>query len=313
MDKAQIPVFVINGFLEGGKTQFMTFTMAQEYFRTQGNTLLIVCEEGEEAYSKELLDSTHTTAVYMENQQDLTVEKMLELTSQVDPERVLIEWNGMWPQGDLRLPNQWYLNQMITVFDTSTLDLYIRNMKPLMGQMLKSSELVLCNRADGIPEETLANYHLIIKAMAPEAEIIFEGEEGEIRGDFSISLPYDLESPKLVIRPQDYGIFYIDALDRTEKYDNKEVEFTAQVVKPQKAPEDVLFPGRRAMTCCEADMQFLGFICHYPGAKNFANKDWVKIKGIIKLEQNPQYGGAGPVIYAKEIVHTGPIAEIVQF
>ena len=46
----RLPIFVINGFLEAGKTQFMKFTMQQEYFQTEGNTLLIVCEEGEEEY-----------------------------------------------------------------------------------------------------------------------------------------------------------------------------------------------------------------------------------------------------------------------
>ena len=42
-----MPLFLINGFLEAGKTQFLQFTMEQEYFQTEGKTLLIVCEEGD--------------------------------------------------------------------------------------------------------------------------------------------------------------------------------------------------------------------------------------------------------------------------
>ena len=49
------PVFVINGFLESGKTEFINYTIAQPYFRTKGRTLLIVCEEGEVEYDKQLL------------------------------------------------------------------------------------------------------------------------------------------------------------------------------------------------------------------------------------------------------------------
>ena len=41
-----MPLFLINGFLEAGKTQFLEFTMEQDYFQTEGKTLLIVCEEG---------------------------------------------------------------------------------------------------------------------------------------------------------------------------------------------------------------------------------------------------------------------------
>ena len=311
----QLPVFVINGFLEAGKTQFMKFTMQQENFRTDGNTLLIVCEEGEEEYDEGLLESTHTTVKYIDDISDFTKEKMIEFTKEVDPERVLIEWNGLWEQDKIQIPDIWYVNQMITIYDTSTLDLYIKNkdLKAYMGKMLKDSELVICNRADDIDEEILSTYHLQIKAMAPNAEIIFEGEEGEITGDFSINLPYNLDDSKLVIKPEEYGIFYVDAMDRTEKYDGKEVEFVAQVVRPDGIGDDILIPGRRAMTCCEADIQFLGFVCHYKGAKNFKNKDWVKVKGKIKYEMSPQYRAKGPVIYANDILLTGPIDGLVQF
>ena len=311
----RLPIFIINGFLEAGKTQFMKFTMQQEYFQTDGNTLLIVCEEGEEGYDKDLLDSTHTTVKYIDYISDFTKEKMIEFTKEVDPERVLIEWNGLWEQDKIQIPDIWYVNQMITIYDTSTLDLYIKNkdLKAYMGKMLRDSELVICNRADDIDEEILSTYHLQIKAMAPNAEIIFEGEEGEITGDFSINLPYNLEDSKLIIKPEEYGIFYVDAMDRTEKYDGKEVEFVAQVVRPDGIGDDILIPGRRAMTCCEADIQFLGFVCHYKGAKNFKNKDWVKVKGKIKYEMSPQYRAKGPVIYANDILLTGPIEGLVQF
>ena len=311
----RLPIFVINDFLEAGKTQFMKFTMQQEYFQTDGNTLLIVCEEGEEEYDKDLLESTHTTVKYIDDISDFTKEKMIEFTKEVDPERILIEWNGLWEQDKIQIPDIWYVNQMITIYDTSTLDLYIKNkdLKAYMGKMLKDSELVICNRADDIDEEILSTYHLQIKAMAPNAEIIFEGEEGEITGDFSINLPYNLDDSKLVIKPEEYGIFYVDAMDRTEKYDGKEVDFVAQDVRPDGIGDDILIPGRRAMTCCEADIQFLVFVCHYKGAKNFKNKDWVKVKGKIKYEMSPQYRAKGPVIYANDILLTGPIDGLVQF
>ena len=61
-----------------------------------------------------------------------------------------------------------------------------------MGPMLKNAELVICNRADEISEEKLGEYYLALKAMASEAEIVFEGREGEIRGDFCIQTPYNI-------------------------------------------------------------------------------------------------------------------------
>ena len=49
------PVYVINGFLESGKTEFISFTLAQPYFQIRGTTLLILCEEGENEYDEALL------------------------------------------------------------------------------------------------------------------------------------------------------------------------------------------------------------------------------------------------------------------
>ena len=55
IDDGIMPVFLINGFLEAGKTEFLSFTMEQDYFQAEGKTLLIVCEEGENEYDEELL------------------------------------------------------------------------------------------------------------------------------------------------------------------------------------------------------------------------------------------------------------------
>ena len=53
-----MPVFVINGFLEAGKTQFITNTLQQDYFQADGTTVLILCEEGDTARAKTFSSST---------------------------------------------------------------------------------------------------------------------------------------------------------------------------------------------------------------------------------------------------------------
>ena len=46
-NQEKMPVFLINGFLEAGKTQFISFTLQQEYFQADGVTVLILCEKSE--------------------------------------------------------------------------------------------------------------------------------------------------------------------------------------------------------------------------------------------------------------------------
>ena len=52
------PVYVINGFLESGKSEFISYTIAQPYFQSRETTLLIVCEEGEVEYEEKALGET---------------------------------------------------------------------------------------------------------------------------------------------------------------------------------------------------------------------------------------------------------------
>ena len=87
MNEDKMPLFLINGFLEAGKTQFIKFTMQQDYFQTEGKTLLIVCEEGEEEYDEELLKQTHTAVVYIEEAEKLTPEYLQDLELLYNPER----------------------------------------------------------------------------------------------------------------------------------------------------------------------------------------------------------------------------------
>ena len=275
----QIPVFVINGFLEAGKTQFTKFTMQQDYFITNGKTLLIVCEEGEEEYDKEMLEKYNTVAIYIEDLEELSLDKLRKLDKEYKPERVIIEWNGIWLQDKLVIPSEWFINQMVSIFDTSTMDLYFKNMKAFMGPMLKYTELIICNRADDIEEETLAKYHLSLRAMAANAEIVFEGKDGEIRGDFSIELPYNLDDKIIKIENKDFGIFYVDSID----------------------------------TCCEDDVQYLGHICNYKGAINLKNRQWVKVRARLEYKYHDAYKQEGPVFEAIEVIHTGEVNEIVSF
>ena len=50
-----IPVFLINGFLDSGKTTFIKKTFARDGFSKRGKTLYIRCEEGEEDFTEKKL------------------------------------------------------------------------------------------------------------------------------------------------------------------------------------------------------------------------------------------------------------------
>lgn len=314
LEEDKIPVFLINGFLEAGKTQFLTFTMSQDYFQTEGKTLLIICEEGENEYSEELLRKNRTTVVYVEEMEQLTPEFLTELELLNNPERVLMEWNGMWNQDALTLPKDWEIYQQVTIIDGSTLTLYLANMKPLLGAMIRNSELVICNRCDNISDETLTSYRRTIRAMCQNGQLVLEDREGEIQQEMlEEDLPYDIHAEVIQIEPEDFGVWYFDCMDVPERYEGKMVEFTGMVLKSPDFPKNYFVPGRMAMTCCEADMTFIGYVCKAREAKNLETRQWVRVRAKVAYEFWKDYGDKGPVLYAECVEPASEIKGYVQF
>ena len=310
---ADIPVYLIAGFLDGGKTEFINGIL-EDGFAREDKTLLICCEEGDTEYDQELLKKTNTILVNVESMDEISPERLTELELLHNPERVLMEWNGMWNQDELTLPDDWNIYQQITIIDGSTFDLYIQNMKPLLGAMLRNSELVIVNRCDGIADEKLTSYRRTIRAMSRESEIVLEDKNGEIeQATLEEDLPYDINADVIEIKPADYGIWYIDCMDQPERYKGKTVEFTAMVLKSPKFPKGQFVPGRMAMTCCEADMTFLGFMCKWKDAEKYKTKEWVKVRAKVGVEYQRDYHGEGPVLYAENVEKAAEIKDIVQF
>ena len=293
-------VFLINGFLEAGKTEFIKFTIAQPYFQSSATTLLILCEEGEVEIEEDLLKKTHTVIEVIENKEDLNSTTLLNLEKKHKPDRIIIEYNGMWQMSDLKMPWHWKLSQQITIINAKTFNMYFSNMRSLISDMVKKSEMIIFNRCDGMNKD-LPTYKRNMMALNRNAEIIFEDSQGEINTVLDEELPFDVQADLIELIDETYGIWFFDCLDNPDRYEGKNVKFLAQVVKPDNMEKGLLVPGRSAMTCCADDIAFLGFICKTDEADKYKKGDWVTVKAKIKMEFWKDYNGVGPVLYAESI------------
>lgn len=306
------PVYIINGFLESGKTEFIKFTLAQPYFQCKGKTLLLLCEEGEVEYDAALLKKSRTDVVFIENEEDFTPENLQKIEKEHKPERIIIEYNGMWNCKDMKLPWYWKVEQQITTIDGSTFPMYYTNMKSLLAEMIRKSEMIIFNRCDGITD--LNVYKRNIKAVNQQADVIFEDANGEIDEIFEEDLPYDLNANPIVLDNEGYGIWYLDSMDHLERYEGKTIRFTAMVLKPEKYPKGYFVPGRMAMTCCAEDMAFLGYACEYEGVDGLKQKEWVEVTAKVAKEYFKDYKGEGPVLHAISIEKTkAPKEPVISF
>ncbi len=307
------PVYMINGFLESGKTEFICFTLSQPYFQVKGKTLLLLCEEGEVEYEEELLKKSRTVVEVIENEEDFNPNHLTELEKKHKPERIIVEFNGMWNYKNVKLPWYWKIEQQITTIDGSTFPMYYTNMRSLLAEMIRKSEMIICNRCDDVKEE-LNTYKRNIKAVNPSADVIFEDANGEINEIFEEDLPYDLNQEVIVLDNKGYGIWYLDSMDHLERYVGKKIQFTALVLKPEQFPKGYFVPGRMAMTCCADDMAFLGYACEYAGAEELKDRDWVQVTATVAREYWKDYNGEGPILHAERVEKTkAPKEEIISF
>lgn len=91
----KVPVYLVNGFLESGKTSFIQETLSDPYFSDGGKTLLIACEEGEEEYDLHILESYDTELVQVEDKAEFTPEFLEECRKKYKPTQVMIEYSTL--------------------------------------------------------------------------------------------------------------------------------------------------------------------------------------------------------------------------
>lgn len=305
-----MPVYLINGFLESGKTTFLMETIDEDYFKIEETTLLILCEEGIEEYDEETLKKNQTVMEIIDSEEKFTKDHLIALENKHKPGRILIEYNGMWNSRDMKLPQHWEIQQQISFIDASTFTNYFANMKSLLAEMIRKSELIIFNRCSGVID--LPVYRRALKTINQRAQVVFEDADEDIVDQITEEdLPYDVNAPVIEIGEEDFGIWYIDALENTERYAGKTVKFKGMVLKPGGIPKNYFVPGRMAMTCCADDIAFLGFVCKSREARRLENKDWVEVTAQVKNEYWSDYNGKGPVLYATEVVPASPAKEEV--
>lgn len=310
-----IPVYLITGFLDGGKSQFLKYTMNEDYFNDGTRSLLVLCEEGEEEYDDVFLKKTRAEMVTVEKPEDLTAEFFANLQKNYKPERVLIEYNGMWDvtkMVSLELPKYWLMYQIITILDGSCFSLYLNNIKTAAMALLTNTDMVIFNRCDDATDLVL--YQRTVRSVNPKCDIVFENRDGNEMECPEPDLPYDVKQSKIDICDENFCTFYLDLQEHPDRYVNKEITFVVNVMRQKNFPKNMFVGGRRAMTCCEADIRFLPYIFIYDLASEKKGGSWAKVSATMKWEYHEGYQEEGPVFHVNSFTEIEkPENELVSF
>jgi uncharacterized repeat protein (TIGR03943 family) len=318
-EEDEIPVYFFYGFMDSGKTTLVKETLFENGFADDlDRFLLIVCEDGDEEYDEKAINAIGGTLVTIENEEDFTEENLQKLTDAYKPEAVFIEYNGTWEVGpiyEMDGPKDWTIVQALATVDATTFEMYMLNMRTMMSEQLFKADVVIFNRC---PDDVKkAKFRANVKSVNRRAQIVYLREDGTI-DDRPEELPFDINTDPIEITDADYALWFSDCMDHPEKYNGKDVHFTALVYNPKegkgKLKPGTIVPGRFAMTCCVQDIQFLGMKCKYPKSDEIGHKSWIDLTAKVKNEFAKEYRGKGPVLYPLEIKPTNkPEDELVYF
>lgn len=315
-----VPVYLINGFLESGKTSFIKTTLTDPEFINKDRILLIVCEEGIEEYEPDAMKKLGVDIEFVDDIEQLTPEYFNGLKSKYKPNKVIIELNGIWKTEeffDLDIPDDWTVVQVITLVNAETYSNYLANMRSMIMEHLKYSDTIIFNRCT--TETDRLSIRRSIKPVNRKAQIIYETAEGiDLGDDVEDPLPFDINADPIVIEDDDFGLWYLDALDNPKKYSGKNITFKAMFYHDKSMGSGTIVPGRFAMQCCANDIAFIGFISRCTSSmKDFVeshkDRDWIRVSAKINIEFRREYKGRGPVLYLNEISDAEPAEEEIVY
>ncbi len=250
----EVPLFLINGFLECGKTTLIKEICENNPEYQKDTTVIIVCEQGEVEYEPEWCEKYGIHVEYIEKQEDFTEQYMKELDKRYMADRYVIEYNSFFDFDKQNFPKYMVIYQQITLIDASTFKVMFNNMKKIFSSLVKYSSLVVFNRCDGVNE--LGQYRRQIRGMNQQAQIAFEQANGSLTTMLDEDLPYDLSKSEIAFEEDVYPTWYTDVYDNYEKYYNKVFKFKTFV---RDITKDTIVIGRNVMVCCANDVQFLGY------------------------------------------------------
>lgn len=283
-----IPVVVIRGILESGKTRFIIDSLKNGDFGDLGKTLIFAEEQGEEEYNEEELKKCKANVVYLDSKEDFNDKFINEKVREFKPHVIFIEANEMWDIDQMQNPPYFDVQQVMTIIDGTTFTAYFNNMRQKFNDMIKASDIVIINRCKPTPETS--SFKRSVKLINPQVAVLaLDDDNKELK--LESDLPYSLKEDIISISLEDFGVFYIDTFESKDRYEGRIVEFDCMAVFDRKLPKKSFIAGRLAMTCCVDDIQLIGHLVAYKGDVSLKNKSWIHLKAAIhymKFKGNPE-------------------------
>ena len=214
-----VPVYLITGFIESGKTTLGLTVLGNDRFTNGGRVLVLCCEEGETEWDDDSLEKNKGVLVNLDSKDELTTAKLADLDQEIEPTCVIMEYNTMWgleKLDEITLPRLWDWAQVVTTADATTFENYMTNMRKLLTDPMKTADMIYVNRCG--ENFNKSSWRRQLRAMNSGATIMFENLDGTVDdGITDEDLPYDMKADVIRITDEQFGLFYVDSMEHPER------------------------------------------------------------------------------------------------
>ena len=110
------------------------------------------------------------------------------------------------------------------------------------------------------------------------------------------------------IGDEDFGTFYLDALEHPERYDGKRIHARGRAFRMEDMPKNCYVFGRHVMTCCAEDIGGIGFLCQFKGEPPRTN-DWIFLDAKVEKSFSPLHNTDAIILIEEKVTKANPPKE----
>ena len=118
-----------------------------------------------------------------------------------------------------------------------------------------------------------------------------------------------------MVKDEDFGLWYSDALEHSSDYIGKKVEVGGLKFEPiDDTIADVCFVlGRYAMVCCADDLQPIGFLCYFQGSNQLMDEENLRIVATMDEIFDEDFGRDVPILKVESMKVLPPMQEDIVY
>lgn len=169
---------IVTGFLGSGKTTLIN-TLLKNTLAPKEIVLILQCESGEQKINSKLNDKGKIIIKEYNPSEVLTSAYLKQMINFFNPNRIIIEYNGMKLLGDILgvlgdsgLDGLCMEPAIYHIADAVTFDIFFINMKEIVEPYINHSNLIVLNNGGSITEEKRKSLKKQIETINSNAFII---------------------------------------------------------------------------------------------------------------------------------------------